>query len=119
MLVLFTVFVFMTIYSWKIAAVYKESASEETFKPFLCGEDSNLLDGPHGYHFYHALTNVWRVDRACHVSNVDRAYNSLSMKFFSLCTKLHRLDIQQRYFPAVLSFVVGAIIVILIAVLAG
>jgi len=119
MFALSAVFICMTFYSRKVAAVYRESASEETFKPFLCGEDSNLLDGPHGYHFYHALTNVLRVDDACHASNIDRAYNALSTKFSNFCTKLLRLDIQQRYFTAVLSFIVGAIIVILIAVLAG
>ena len=119
MFTLSVVFICMTLYSGKVAVVYRESASEETFKPFLCGEDSNLLDGPHGYHFYHALTNVLRVDRACHVSNVDRAYNALSTKFSKFCAKLLRLDIQQRYFAAVSSFIVGAIIVILIAVLVG
>ncbi|MDH5754203.1 MAG: proton-conducting transporter membrane subunit [Candidatus Bathyarchaeota archaeon] len=119
MFALSAVFVCMTLYSRKVAAVYRKSASEETFKPFLCGEDSNLLDGPYGYHFYHALTNVLRVDRACHASNIDRAYNALSTKFSNLCAKLLRLDIQQRYFAAVLSFILGAIIVILIAVLAG
>jgi multicomponent Na+:H+ antiporter subunit A len=113
------VFVCMTLYSRKVAAVYKESASEETFKPFLCGEDANLLDGPHGYHFYHALTNVLRVDRACHASNVDRAYNALSTRFFSFCRKLLRLDIQQNYFAAVLSFILGAVVIVLVAILGG
>ena len=116
---LFAVFIYMTFYSKKVATVYRESTSEETFKPFLCGEDSNLLDGPHGYHFYHVLTNVLRVDRACHVFNIDRAYNALSTKFSNFCAKLLHLDIQQRYFAAVLSFILGAITVILIAVLAG
>jgi len=119
MLALSAVFVCMTIYSGKVAAVYRESTSEETFKPFLCGEDSDLLDGPHAYHFYHALTNVLSVDRACNASNIDRAYNALSTKFFSFCAKLRRLDIEQSYFAAVLSFIAGALVIILIAVLAG
>jgi len=119
MFVLSAVFVFMTLYSRKIAAVYRESASEETFKPFLCGEDSNLLDGPHGYHFYHALTNVLRVDDACHTSNIDRAYNLLSNRFSSFCRRLLHLDIQQSYFAAVLSFVAGTIVVVSVAVLSG
>ena len=119
MLTLSTVFACMTLYSRKVAAVYRKSASEEMLKPFLCGEDLNLLDGPHGYHFYHALTNVLRVDRACHASNVDRAYNALSTKFFSFCRKLLRLDIQQNYFAAVLSFIVGAVVIVLVAVLGG
>jgi NADH:ubiquinone oxidoreductase subunit 5 (subunit L)/multisubunit Na+/H+ antiporter MnhA subunit len=119
MLTLSTVFACMTLYSRKVAAVYRKSASEETLKPFLCGEDLNLLDGPHGYHFYHALTNVLKVDRACHASNVDRAYNALSTKFFSFTQKMHRLDIQQSYFAAVLSFIAGAVVVVLVAILAG
>jgi multicomponent K+:H+ antiporter subunit A len=119
MLALSTVFVCMTFYSRKVAAVYRESVSEETLKPFLCGEDLNLLDGPHGYHFYHALTNVLRVDRACHASNIDRAYNALSSKFFSFTQKMHRLDIQQSYFAAALSFIAGAVVVVLVAILAG
>ncbi|MDH5793939.1 MAG: hypothetical protein OEZ18_05200, partial [Candidatus Bathyarchaeota archaeon] len=119
MLALSTVFACMTFYSRKVAAVYRKSASEETLKPFLCGEDLNLLDGPHGYHFYHALTNVLKVDRACHASNIDRAYNALSTKFFNFCSKLRRLDIQQSYFAAVLSFIVGAVVIVLVAVLGG
>jgi len=119
MLTLSTVFACMTLYSRKVAAVYRKSASEEMLKPFLCGEDLNLLDGPHGYHFYHALTNVLRVDRACHASNVDRAYNALSTKFFNFCRKLLCLDIQQNYFAAVLSFIVGAVVIVLVAVLGG
>jgi hypothetical protein len=119
MLTLSTVFACMTLYSRKVAEVYRKSASEEMLKPFLCGEDLNLLDGPHGYHFYHTLTNVLRVDRACHASNVDRAYNALSTKFFSFCRKLLRLDIQQNYFAAVLSFIVGAVVIVLVAVLGG
>ena len=119
MFALSVVFICMTLYSGKVAVVYRESASEEAFKPFLCGEDSDLLDGPHGYHFYHALTNVLRVNRVCHTSNIDRAYNALSTKFSDFCAKLLRLDIQQRYFAAISSFIAGAIIVILISVLAG
>ena len=119
MLALSAVFAFMTLYSRKAAAVYRESASEETFKPFLCGEDTNLLEGPHGYHFYQALTNVLRVDRACEASNVDRVYNVISARFFNFCRKLLRLDIQQDYFAAVLSFILGAVFIVLIAVLAG
>jgi len=119
MLALSTVFVCMTFYSRKVAAVYKESASEETFKPFLCGEDANLLDGPHGYHFYYALTNVLKVDDACQASNIDRAYNAVSTKFFNFCRKLLRLDIRQNYSAAVLSFIAGAVVIILVAVLGG
>jgi NADH:ubiquinone oxidoreductase subunit 5 (subunit L)/multisubunit Na+/H+ antiporter MnhA subunit len=107
-------FVCMTFHSRK-AAVYRASASEETFKPFLCGEDANLLDGPHGYHFYHVL----KVDGASQESDVDRAYNALSKKFFNFCKKLLRLDIQQNYFAAVLSFIVGAVVIVLVAIIGG
>ncbi len=119
MLALFLVFVFMTLYSRKIVVVYRESASEETFKPFLCGEDSNLLDNPHGYHFYHTLTRVLKIEWLCHATNVDRAYDALSTKFSGFCAKLLRLDIQQGYFGAVLTFVLGAMAVVVIAILFG
>ncbi len=113
------VFVFMTLYSGKVAVAYRDPASEETFKPFLCGEDSDLLDGPYGYHFYHATTYVLKAESSCRASNIDRAYNALSTKFFNLCTKLLRLDIKQSYFAAVLSFIAGAVVIVLVAVLAG
>ncbi|MDH5482172.1 MAG: NADH-quinone oxidoreductase subunit L [Candidatus Bathyarchaeota archaeon] len=119
MVILTVTFISMTLYSRRVAAVYRESASEETFEPFLCGEDSNLLDGPHGYQFYYVLTNDLRFDNASHKSNIDRAYNALSAKFFSACNKLLRLDIRQSYFAAILSFIVGAVVIVLIAVLAG
>jgi len=99
--------------------VYKRVISEEALKPFLCGEDAQLLDGARAYHFYDTLLRVLRIDRVCHVSNVDRLYNALSKGFSNLCVKLLRLDIQQRYFPAVSSFIVGTVVVILIAILAG
>ena len=119
MFTLSAVFFRMIFYSRKAAVVYPKSASEETLKPFLCGEDSNLLDGPHGHHFYHALTNVLKVDRISHASNIDRAYIALSTKFFNLCFKLLRLDIRQRYFSAVSTFIIGSLIILLIAVLVG
>lgn len=113
------VFLSMTLFAKKAAAGYRETPSEETFKPFLCGEDSNLLEGPHGVHFYHALTGVLKIDNVCHASNVDRIYDALSTKFFNFCEKLLRLDIQQSYFAAFLAFIVGAAVVVLVAVLAG
>ncbi|KPV62287.1 MAG: F(420)H(2) dehydrogenase subunit L [Candidatus Bathyarchaeota archaeon BA1] len=99
--------------------VYKRVVSEEAVKPFLCGEDAQLLDGARAYHFYHTLIHVLRIDRVCHASNVDRLYNALSKGFSNLCVKSLHLDIQQRYFPAILSFIVGTVVVILIAILAG
>jgi hypothetical protein len=108
----------MTFYSRK-AAIYRTSLSEETFKPFLCGEDANMLDGPHGYHFYSALTTVLKVDGASEASDIDRFYNVLSKKFFNFCNKLLHLDIQQNYFAAVLSFIAGAVVIVLIAILGG
>ncbi|MEM0254303.1 MAG: proton-conducting transporter membrane subunit [Candidatus Bathyarchaeia archaeon] len=106
-------------YSGKIATVYRESPSEESFKPFLCGEDVNLLDNPRGNYFYHVLTSVVRVEVACKKSDVDRAYDKLSKKFSGLGEKLLRLDIQQNYFAAFASFIIGAIVTILILAFGG
>ena len=119
MVVFFALFLGMMFYLGKAATFYRKSLSEETFKPFLCGEDMNLLDYPYGDYFYHVLTNIVKVDYACKASNVDVAYNNLSKKFFNFCGKLLRLDIQQNYFVAFASFIVGAIVIILIAVLGG
>lgn len=103
----------------KEGIVYKRVTSEEAIKPFLCGEDAQLLDGARAYHFYHALISVLRIDRVCHASDIDRFYNALSRGFSNLCAKLLRLDIQQRYFPAVLSFIIGAVVIVFIAISAG
>jgi NADH:ubiquinone oxidoreductase subunit 5 (subunit L)/multisubunit Na+/H+ antiporter MnhA subunit len=116
---LFALFSSIMFYLGKAAAFYRKSPSEETFKPFLCGEDINLLDSPNGSYFYHVLTNVAKVDYACKASNVDVAYNKLSNKFFGFCEKLLRLDIQQNYFAAFASFIAGAIVIVLVAVLGG
>jgi multicomponent Na+:H+ antiporter subunit A len=116
---LLTIFIITILYSRRVAAVYRRQRSEETFNPFLCGEDLGLLNGPSGYHFYYTLTNILGVEKVCHASNADRAYYKLSEKFYLLCVKISRLDIRQQYFPAVFLFVMGAAILILIAFLAG
>ena len=119
MFILLAIFVCIILYSRRAAAAYVRQRSEETFSPFLCGEDSSLLNGPSGYHFYSILTNVLRVEGACHAFNVDRAYYKFSEKFYLLCVKISRLDIRQQYFPAVLLFIVGAAMLVLIAFLLG
>ena len=116
---LFALFSGIILYLGKIAVIHRESSSEETFKPFLCGEDINLLDCPNGSYFYHVLTNVVKVDVACKASNVDIAYNKLSKKFSDLCGKLLRFDIQQNYFVAFASFIVGVIVIVLVVALGG
>ncbi|MEM2728266.1 MAG: proton-conducting transporter membrane subunit [Candidatus Bathyarchaeia archaeon] len=106
----------------KRGAVYAEKAyvrREETFKPFICGEDVNLLDEVRARHFYHIFTNVVKIDAICHALNIDRFYYALAEKFFAFCRGLLRLDIRQKYFPAVLSFTLGALIMIILAVLVG
>ncbi|MGF3536513.1 MAG: NADH-quinone oxidoreductase subunit L [Candidatus Bathyarchaeia archaeon] len=92
---------------------------EEALKPFLCGEDINLLDGARADHFYHTLTHVLRIDNICYALDIDRLYNASSKGFSNSCAKLLRLDIQQNYFAAVLSFIVGAVVIVLVAVLGG
>ncbi|MEM3629603.1 MAG: hypothetical protein QXE06_09595, partial [Candidatus Bathyarchaeia archaeon] len=68
---------------------------------------------------YHVLTNVLKFDDLRQATDIDRAYNRLSKKFFGFCKKLLRLDVQQNYFAAVLSFIAGAVVIVLIAVLGG
>ncbi|MEM2704440.1 MAG: proton-conducting transporter membrane subunit [Candidatus Bathyarchaeia archaeon] len=94
-------------------------SEDEAFKPFLCGEDMHLLDGVRANHFYHVLTHVLRIDAVCRALDIDRFYNALATSFSSFCRKLLCLDIKQDYFAAVLSFIAGAAITILIAVLGG
>ncbi|MEM2885821.1 MAG: proton-conducting transporter membrane subunit, partial [Thermoproteota archaeon] len=119
MLALSAVFILMILHFRKGAVAGRNVEREETFQPFLCGEGSNLLDGPHGYHFYHTLTHVLRVEQLCKASNVDRAYNALSAKFLDLCAKLLRLDIRQGYFGAILSFVAGAVVALALSMVFG
>ncbi|MEM2560096.1 MAG: proton-conducting transporter membrane subunit [Candidatus Bathyarchaeia archaeon] len=108
--------------SLKGRAVYEEKAHvrrEEAFKPFLCGEDTNLLDGVRARHLYHILIHVVKINTICHILNIDRFYYALAGKFFDFCRRLLRLDIRQNYFPAVLSFTLGALIITALAVLVG
>jgi len=114
-----TAFIIMILYSKKIRLAYRATVSEEAVKPFICGEDSKILEGPQAYHFYHVLSKFLRVDGLCHALNIDRAYNLLSARFFSLTKKMRCLDIRQSYFSAVLSFAFGALIMTVLAVLVG
>ncbi|MEM2128423.1 MAG: proton-conducting transporter membrane subunit [Halobacteria archaeon] len=91
----------------------------EAFKPFLCGEDIDLLEHVSSYHLYYALTKVLRIDHICKFLNVDRIYYSLSRNFYKLCANLLPLDIKQQYFPALLSFLIGAIVIIFIVIIMG
>ncbi|MEM2303040.1 MAG: proton-conducting transporter membrane subunit [Candidatus Bathyarchaeia archaeon] len=92
---------------------------EEMLKPFLCGEDVNLLEHISSYHLYHVLTNLVKINNICNALNVDHIYYTLSRSFSKFCVKMLHLDIKQQYFPAVISFMAGAAVVILIAVLMG
>lgn len=92
---------------------------EETFKPFICGEDINLLDGVRAGHFYRTLIRVVRINTVCRALDIDRFYNALAVRFFNFCKKTLRLDIHQNYFPAVLSFTLGALIMTVLAFLVG
>lgn len=107
------------LYFERRAIIYRKTASEEMFKPFLCGEDSDQLDNPFGYHFYHALTRVLRVEKVCHALDVDRAYNLLAKKFVDFTDKLRRLDMPQGYLIDVSFALAGAIVITLVAVLGG
>ncbi len=92
---------------------------EEMLKPFLCGEDVSLLEHVSSYHLYYVLTDVVKIGNIRNHLDIDRIYYALSRNFSRLCVKVLRLDIKQQYFPAVLSFMVGTVIVILIAILLG
>lgn len=106
-------------YSGNIAADYRKSQSEETFKPFLCGEDMNMFDIPRGRYFYHVLTSFLRIEAACKASDVDRAYKKFSKMFLAFCEKLLLLDIQQNYFAALTSFIFGGIVVTILLIVFG
>ncbi|MCS7119671.1 MAG: proton-conducting transporter membrane subunit [Nitrososphaerota archaeon] len=119
MVCLSSVLLVLVLRSAKAAAAYRGSPSEETFKPFLCGEDLKMLDNPGGSHFYHALTYVLKIDAANRSLNIDKFYNLLSNSLYDLCQRILRWDIQQSYFGAVASFMAGAVLVILFALLGG
>lgn len=90
---------------------------EEMLKPFLCGEDSNLLDHVSSYHLYYVLRDIVKIDHICSALDVDSIYYAISKSFSKFCMKMLHLDIKQQYFPAILLFMVGTVIVILIAVI--
>lgn len=117
MLVLLSLFVFTITYFTK-KATYEQKTKEETFKPFLCGEDTTGFYSSRSDHLYHTLTHVLKVDQLSHRLNVDRLYYFLARKFSNACTVLLKLDIHQRFLPAFLSFITGAIILSLIVILA-
>lgn len=118
-ILLLTLFTLIIIYSKKVRLAYRALTSKEAIKPFVCGENSKILGSPKAYDLYHTLLDVLRIEGLCYAINIDRAYTSLSNRFFSLTEKMRRLDIQQKYFSAVLSFIFGALIMIVLAVLAG
>lgn len=97
----------------------ERSKPEEAVKPFLFGEDIDLLDHVSGYHVYYTMARVLRMDRLCNVLNVDRIYNKISRLFSRSCTRLLGLDVVHEYFPAVFAFLGGAMVIILVVILAG
>lgn len=107
------------LYSRKAVLAHRAAVSEEAVKPFICGEDSSILDNPQAYHFYHVLAGVLRISNLSRILDIDRAYYSLSTGFFKFAERMLRLDIRQNYFYAVLSFTLGALIVTVLAVLVG
>lgn len=107
------------LYSRKAVLAHRAAVSEEAVKPFICGEDSSILDNPQAYHFYHVLAGVLRIGNLSRILDIDRAYYSLSTGFFKFAERMLRLDIRQNYFYAILSFTLGALIVMVLAVLVG
>lgn len=114
-----TIFIVIILYSRKTKLAYRATLSEEAVKPFICGEDLKILESPKAFHFYYVLAGVLRIDSLRRALNVDRVYHVLSARFFSLTEKMRCLDIRQNYFPAVLSFAVGALIMTVLAFLVG
>ena len=117
--VLSALLVLLTLYSRKASVTYRATRSEETVKPFLCGEDSSMLDNPAAPHLYRVTLEILEIDRICYVSNPDRVYNILSKYFNDLVSWMRRLDIQQNYIAAVLSFIIGALIITVVSILVG
>jgi len=109
-------FVCVITYLTKKAAGYRKVMSEDMFKPFLCGEDVDLLDGVHAAHFYHALTQVFKINYVCNLLDADRFYNALSGSLSSLCGRMLLLDVR-RYHTALAWFLLGAVFVLILALL--
>ncbi|MBS7641632.1 MAG: proton-conducting transporter membrane subunit [Candidatus Bathyarchaeia archaeon] len=107
------------LYSRKAALAHRAAISEEAVKPFICGEDSGILDNPQAHHFYHVLAEVLRTGSLRSILDIDRAYYSLSTIFFKLTERMRCFDIRQNYFYAILSFTLGALIITVLAVLVG
>ena len=97
---------------------HREKSSEDAFNPVLCGEDENeIYDVPSSL-FYHTFTQVLKLENVRHRLSIDRFYYFLLSKLSQGCQKLLGLDIHQRFTPAFMSFIIGAVILILIVVLA-
>lgn len=92
---------------------------DERVKPFLCGEDLNLLEHLSGYHLFYALTDIVKIDKTRNNVDIDRLYYLISKKLSIFCEKMIHLDIKQQYFPAILLFMIGATILILISFILG
>lgn len=90
---------------------------EEAFKPYLCGEDINLLDRVAPYHFYYGLIASIKLPELCRAINIDRAYYGFTNRFSKICNYLkQRIDISE-YHTAIAWFLVGTLIILLIILL--
>ncbi|MDI6847261.1 MAG: proton-conducting transporter membrane subunit [Candidatus Bathyarchaeia archaeon] len=90
---------------------------EEAFKPYLCGEDVNLLDRVAPYHFYYGLIASIKLPELCRAINIDRAYYGFTNRFSKICNYLkQRIDISE-YHTAMAWFLVGTLIILLIILL--
>jgi len=95
------------------------SAMEEASRLYAFGEDPGLLGHVSGEHIYVTLIDTLRIRQISDRVDVDRLYYGASKWFSGVCGRLGRLDVNQRYYPALLSFLGGAIILILLVVLGG
>ncbi|WGM88732.1 MAG: hypothetical protein IAX21_10310 [Candidatus Bathyarchaeota archaeon] len=115
MLVLGSMLILTVTYTTK--RKHREQSSEDAFKPVLCGEDENEIYEVPSSFFYHTFTQVLKLENLRHRLSVDRFYYFLLSKLSKGCQKLLALDIHQNFTPAFMSFIIGAIILILIVVL--
>jgi len=96
----------------------RDLGNSDAFKPFLCGEEAtDQYDSQSGLH-YQALIPYGILDEAERRSDVDRFYYFIIRKFNALCNFLSKFDIGQRFSLAFLSFIIGAIIFLIIVIFA-
>ncbi len=115
-LVLLSVFLIAVIFSWN-RGKYKHEPHEQTFKPFICGEDSVEYRLPHLDLFYTIQSDILKVESLVHSTDIDRLYRYLSRKVYDACETILRIDVRHQFLRAFLWFISGLMILLLVTLL--